>query len=239
MRARKTLTLLLGLASAGCCGARELLILAGDNIPPYALPEHDSGAEVELLRAAFATQGITLRFRYVPLRRVSTDLELLQADGTTRGSATAGHALSQPYIRYQACVLGLSEGPNGTQLGQLGWLRVQAFQGARAELGTEFAAAVRDNPRYSEVNNQRNQLQLLRLGRIDLVVADRQIAAWHWQQLGDARELRCWLPLRSTDYRAQFRRAEDAQAFDAGLRLLRDSGEYQRLLARFGVPGVD
>lgn len=237
MRARILLMLALGLAGGGMANARELLILAGDNIPPYALPEQDSGAEVELLRAALATQGIQVRFRYVPLRRVSTDLALLDADGTTRGSAATGYALSQPYIRYQACVLGLNAGPQ--TLAELGRLRVQAFQGARAELGAEFAAAVRDNPRYSEVNNQRNQLQLLRLGRIDRVVADRQIAAWHWRELGDARRLHCALPLSTTDYRAQFRRSEDAQAFDAGLRQLRTSGAYQRLLARFGVPGVE
>jgi len=229
------LTLLLLLPAAAA--ARELTLLAGDSIPPYAIAARDSGAEVELLRAAFATQGVTLRFQYVPLARVSRNVGLLEADGATRGSAGAGLFASRPYIRYQACVLGLGAAPQ--QLADLRRLRVAAFPGARAELGPGFSAAVQGNAHYTEINNQLNQLNLLRLGRVDVVVADRLIANWHWQALHGEPPLRCLIPLPSQSYQAVFRRAADAEAFDAGLLQLRASGDYRRLMEKYGTLGVD
>lgn len=218
--------------------ARELLMLAGDSVPPYAIAAEDRGAEIDLLRAAMATQGLQLRFAYVPLARVSSDLQALNADGATRHSAAFGLPQgfpSEPYVRYQACVLGRADQPVLRELAQLRRLRVQAFQGARAEMGGEFAAAVGPNPRYSEINNQRSQMNLLLLGRSDAVVADRHIAGWHWRELKAQVELRCWIPLKDQHYAAFFRRAEDAEAFNKGLHQIRTSGEYARILARYGI----
>lgn len=228
---------LLLFALAGPSAARELLMLAGDSLPPYAIAAQDRGAEVDVLRAALAAQGLQARFVYVPLARVTSDFDALQADGATRHSAPDGAGFrTEPYIRYEACVLGRADQPALRELAQLRRLRVQAFQGARQELGSDFAAAVADNPRYREINNQRSQMNLLLLGRADAVVADRQIANWHWQALKPGVELRCWISLSSQTYPAYFRRAEDAAAFNKGLHQLKASGEYARILARYGVP---
>lgn len=226
---------LLLFALAGPAAARELLMLAGDSIPPYAIADRDRGAEIDLLRAALAAQGLQARFVYVPLARVTSDFDALQADGATRHSAEGTGFRTAPYIRYEACVLGRADQPALRELAQLRRLRVQAFQGARQELGSEFAAVVADNPRYREINNQRSQMNLLLLGRADAVVADRHIADWHWRELKAEVGLRCWIPFKSQHYAAFFRRAEDAEAFNRGLHQIKSSGEYARILARYGV----
>jgi polar amino acid transport system substrate-binding protein len=215
----------------------ELVLLAGDSLAPYAIAAEDRGLELDLIRAAFATQGLKVRFKFVPLRRVSTDVEALGADGATRrvGVALAGGQMSQPYVAYQTCALVADAETAPRSLAGLQRLRVLAFQGATLELGPEFTTMAQRNPRYSEINNQRNQMKLLQLGRTDVVVADRLIAQWQWRQLGGNSPLHCSLPLASAPYAAYFRQAAHAQAFNAGLQRIKAEGEYARILARYGA----
>ena len=236
MRTLSALALFL-LGAAAAAQPRELTLLAGDSIAPYAISTEDRGLELDLIRAALATQGLKVRFQFVPLRRVSSDVEVMGADGATRrvGVALAGGQMTLPYVAYQTCALVADAEAAPRNLTGLQRLRVLAFQGAALELGAEYAAMAQRNPRYSEINNQRNQIKLLQLGRTDVVVADRLIAQWHWQQLGNPSALHCSLPLASAPYAAYFRQAAHAQAFNAGLQRIKADGEYARILARYGV----
>ena len=114
---------------------------------------------------------------------------------------------------------------------------VSAFQRARLLMGPEFERMAMNNPRYREEALQINRNRLLYSGRTDVVVGDKRIIRYLDREVNDQVDVTQsldWFDIfPPTPYRVGFRRDPQRLRFDRGLRMLRESGEYQRIEQRY------
>lgn len=112
---------------------------------------------------------------------------------------------------------------------------VVAWEGAHFDLGEQFAAAVEQAASYRALGNQHGQVQDFLDGSSDVLVIDGLVFR-HWARAGgldpDAFEFHeIFEPI--TMFRAGFWSETLRDGFDAGLKELRSSGEYQRIVGSY------
>ena len=233
--------------------ARELKIIFSSYTPPYVFQDgvnepHQSGTGekpgilVELVQQAFAGTDYTVKPVFLPLGRGFKLLEEGKVDGIS--ISTLELALDAHYsdfsIEYHNFAIGLEE--RGLQVKSVEDLKgksVIAFQKADTYLGDAFAAAVKENPDYIEMANQENQVHMLLLGRTDLAVMDRSIFMYYRNKLIKEGKLspdsnyRLYDLFEPSRYRAAFYDESVRDAFNSGLRRLRESGEYEAIYKKY------
>lgn len=229
-----------------CCLALlargEPLRLVTEPWAPYVY-EHDgqpTGLDYHTANEVFRRLGIEVRWEFLPWRRCLMMLEQNSADGVLDIFHTAQREAllvypEQPLSTVQFVLLQANRRPHpATRLADLAGLTV----------GTQAAFA------YGEAFNQASHfsrepgptleanLGKLMLGRVDLVITDRQAGRFAVQQLGLAGQV-SELPLvvaEHPQYLALRRNAgleQVMQRFDAELARYRQAPEYQALLQRF------
>ncbi len=223
-------------------GADEVKVAIGLSLSPYVIPDEGRGMEYDIVKEALAMEGHVMAPRFLPLGRVIKALETGEADAamTQKPEASSTLSFSAVYIAYRNFVITLaSRNLIINRFQDLADKSVVAFQRATTYLEPEFKAAVVDNPRYREEALQVVQPILLYLGRVDAVVADRNIFAWFAHSREAVAKVDVSQPVRfhplfqPTEYRMAFRDAALRDSFDRGLTRLRRSGEYDRIVARY------
>jgi len=224
----------------------QLLILDGDNIEPYSIAgqknQEPSGIQAELFRAIFADSKFAVHFLLVPLYRVSSEINSLHADGSTRmdESDIAGYR-SSPYIAYHACLITTATKRNYKSVKEVKTGRIIGFQHASSSFSQELNDALTGNPNYSEVNDQSKQVFQLLTGHVDAIIADFYIASFKKELLTaqhprlQKKNLKCDIDLQGKAYQAFFINKEPAIAFDKGLHQIVEDGTYDKILEKYGV----
>ncbi|MBL4907064.1 MAG: transporter substrate-binding domain-containing protein [Sneathiella sp.] len=208
-------------------------------LPPYGIKETDSGIEVDIVRAALAKKGHTVRVRFVPFGRVGQDLTDGKIDAASTLTASSGvkAEYSDSHIAYQNVATTLKDGgPAVGSVGDLGSLRVVAFRNASIYLGDEFAAMSKGNKSYREVGDQAAQNKLLMTGRTDAVVGDFRIFLYYNKQIASQIEIKEVMFNKifpPTEYSVGFKDASIRDDFNAGLKEIRSSGEYDKIIAKY------
>ncbi|HBZ93874.1 MAG TPA: amino acid ABC transporter substrate-binding protein, partial [Pseudomonas sp.] len=94
-----------------------------------------------------------------------------------------------------------------------------------------------NNPRYREEALQINRNRLLYSGRTDVVVGDKRIILHLDREVNDQVDVTQsldWFEIfPPTPYRVGFRQDSHRLRFDAGLRMLRESGDYLHIERRY------
>jgi polar amino acid transport system substrate-binding protein len=162
----------------------------------------------------------------------------IDAIATTHERSGVQAFYSDVYIHYQNVAVALAKrGYQIEQIADLGQYAVSAFQRARLLMGPEFERMAMNNPRYREEALQINRNRLLYSGRTDVVVGDQRIIRYLDREVDDQVDVTqplAWFDIfPPTPYRVGFRRDEQRRRFDEGLRMLRESGEYQRIEQRY------
>jgi polar amino acid transport system substrate-binding protein len=242
---KRLLPLFAVLAATGAspCPAADVVVAMGQSLPPYIMPDEWRGIEFDIIRRALELEGHTLTGRWVPFARVSRDLETGKVDAAAplvETSDIKAFYSRRSHISYRNCAITLaSRNLSIDRPEDLADKSVLAFQNARTIMGPKFEAAIADNPRYREEANQVLQPTLLFLGRVDAVVADRQIFAWFAgrpdvkAKVDTTQMVRFHCPFPPTEQHVAFRDQAIRDAFDRGLQRLRDSGEYARITASY------
>ncbi|WP_152619789.1 substrate-binding periplasmic protein [Paramagnetospirillum magnetotacticum] len=227
--------------------AREVTVGVGLSLSPYVIPEQLRGMEYDIAKGALALEGHEMKPVFLPLGRVAKALDGGQMDAamTQRPGTLAGLVYSEVYITYRNYAITLaSRALSIERLEDLAGKSVLAFQRATAYLGPEFKAVADANPSYREESNQVIQPLLLYKGRVDVVVADRNIFDWFANQPEvrdkvDTGQKVVYHPLfPPTDYRMAFRDPTLRDAFNHGLARLKAEGEYDRIVARYSKAAV-
>lgn len=237
---------------AACCllstvhtEARELKVIFSSYTPPYVFQangETEPGILVEIFQRAFAGTDYSIKPVFLPLGRGFKLLEEGKVDGlsisTTNLNLKAHY--SEISIEYHNFAIGIEQ--RDLQINKVEDLKgksVIAFQKADTYLGDAFAAAVVDNPDYIEMANQENQVNMLLLGRTDLAVMDRSIFMYYRNKLIKEGKVSPEVDYRLYDlfepsrYRAAFYDESVRDAFNEGLRRLRESGEYEAIYTKY------
>lgn len=225
-------------------GAVEVDMAVGRSLPPYVIIEEWRGLEYDIVKEALAQEGHGMTPRFMALARVNKELEGGLADAAMTvhpDTGVKGVHLSDSHVTYRNYAITLARRDlKIDRLEDLAGKSVVAFQNARVNLGPAFKAAAADgNPRYREEAKQAVQPTLLFLDRIDVVVADRNIFGWFAEDPEVKAKTDTTQPVRfhaifpPTPYHVAFRDPALRDSFNLGLKKLRASGGYDRIVARY------
>ncbi len=237
------LFLILGLVAAPAFS--DEISLGLRTVPPYVMQDSAgklSGLEYEIIAAALAVKGHTVKVEIFPLARVIESIKAgsIQAGAPLLPSHNTGRILSDVYITYNNIALGLkSKNFKIAKISDLKGMGVVAFQRATVVLGTDFEAAMAGNANYSEESNQALQIKMLFGGRVDFAIGEARILKYFIFDPAtgvDSKipvtEFRIFPP---TEYRVAFVNQKYATDFNEGLAAIKANGTYDKLLSKYSV----
>jgi len=217
----------------------------GTNKPPYVFETERRGLEFDIVVEAARRAGMEVRPFFAPMERLQGMLLQGRLDGiaTTNSYSRMKVYFSQPYLEYHNVAVALAQRKLViNDISDLQRYSVSAFQRARQLLGPQFEAMVAANPRYREEAEKKVRNLLLYSGRVDVIVGDWRIIRYFNQEI--ARDLDAKQPVTvyrlfaATPYQMAFRYQWQRDSFDRGLALLRKSGGYREIEARYdNYPG--
>jgi polar amino acid transport system substrate-binding protein len=220
--------------------AQELRVGFGTNKPPYVFEGELRGLEYDLVSRAAQNAGLEVKALYAPMERLHLMLRRGEVDAITTTNYGSGVRAyySEVYIHYHNVAVALAErGYHIETIADLGRYSISTFQRARLLMGPDFEEMALNNPRYREEAQQINRNRLLYSGRIDVVVGDERIIRYFDREVADQVDVTqplTWYEIfPPTPYRVGFRLDTQRQRFDEGLRQLRESGEYERIIERY------
>lgn len=225
--------------------SQPITIGAEDDWPPYSyrVPGQDEpqGLTPHLVRRAFATQGVSVRFRIMPFARCMLEAEKGAVMGCFNASRTAAnealyHWHPTPMFEEELAIFARrSATPPARELG-LADLRGRSVG---ITVGYTYATEFMTDPdiRRQQATSDGNLLHMLAAGRVDYIAVNT-LPTWYRlhsdlalqgrvQRVGRISIDGFWLGFT----RARPEGERLAQVFEQGLQALRRSGEQQRMLA--------
>jgi len=144
---------------------------------------------------------------------------------------------SDSHISYQNVATTLKDGgPKIGSISDLASVKVVAFAKASIFLGPEFAEMTKKNSNYREVADQAAQNKLLMAGRTQAVVGDFRIFKYYNKIIKGQIELKEVVfnkIFEPTNYSVAFKDAKIRDDFNEGLKEIRASGEYDKIIAKY------
>lgn len=210
-------------------------------IAPFVLPDHASGLFVDVLRAAYASQQVSVEFIYLPNAGFEEQFRRGVFDVSTAatGLRTQDGYLSRWPVSYFHNVAITLRGkiPVMSSVDELKKYRVTAFRNARDVLGPAYAAATADRPSYREAVTMPSGA--LFLDRTDVIISQHDVFRYYLkQQLPHKAQPEAELAFHDVlghgrFYWLRFRTEAQRAAFERGIAQLYASGEIDRILGRY------
>ncbi len=227
--------------------ADEITIGVGFSLPPYVIQDSDSGIEIDILRAAFAIKGHTVKIRYLPNVRTLSFFEEGKLDGAInvkKDSLLLGY-YSDDVISFQNVAISLED--NNFSINNIIDLKdskftVLAFQNASKFLGDEFAQVATENKNYLEISDQSLHAVILLKKRVDVLISDKRVFLFHLRNaLGKAkllpeeqrRKVKMHTIFPPTKYSFVFKLEKIRDDFNQGLKIIRENGTYDLIMDRY------
>tara|TARA_B110000211_G_scaffold68286_1_gene78902 strand:- start:25285 stop:25995 length:711 start_codon:yes stop_codon:yes gene_type:complete len=215
-------------------------VVVGLSKPPYVIKEAQAGFELELIRQVLTNIGKTPEFIFIPYGRSEKMLELSDISAVmtvNQQMFPKNDQLSESYINYQNVAISLkNRAIKLRSISDIANYSVASFQLAHKVLGQEFAAAVTDSAIFIQVANQRKQVELLLLGRVDILVMDIKIFLHYLHALGMSEkqndiQFHYIFPL--SPYRVVFKNVDDVARFNQAMHKYKLSTDYKILLKKY------
>ena len=217
--------------------AQPLKMAVGWSKPPFVMAETATGIELDIVREALAINDYQFFPVFMPQGRTTKALMYDDMHGSLTLPDNFHHDeiyLSQPYITYQNVVVTLAENQLSiNSLADLSKISVIAFQNAGRYLGQAYADAILVNSTYTELPNQKAQVAMLFKDRAQAIVLEINIFNFLRQQLPAAekeRPVTFHYLFPANHYRVGFKSRKIRNDFDKGIRALRQSGDYQKII---------
>jgi len=208
--------------------------------PPYIMENGRSGMEYDIADKALEAGGYRMVAQQLPPARALALMRVGKLDGMlTVDEGIGGNAyFSDTYLTYQNVATTLAS--RHIQLNNIDELRgysIAAFQNASLILGPHFKEVIAGHPDYREHSQQITQNRLLYTGRVDVVVGDRLIFRYLNRQVEATIDTRQALVHHAifppSSRKAVFRDASLRDAFNHGLRKIRQNGTYAAILKKY------
>ncbi len=230
--------------------AKQVSIAIGLALPPYVIAAEDSGIEVDIIKRAFQAVGYTAHFYYIPNGRIPFFLKNGSVDGVATNNsydieAQIGLAMFPTHttVTYQNFAIAFKNNQFLIEtMDDLADKKVVAFQNAARYLGPAYAAMAKKNNRYREHALQHLHVKQLYADRVDVVVSDRRIFMY-WREVAKNRgelkkrnvdrELSFYSIFPEAPRNLQLREQDISNDFNAGLKVIRQSGMYQQIINRY------
>lgn len=234
----------LGIFISCSASGKDILMAFSHEIPPYIFEKNDSGIEIDIITAALAYKGHTLKPLYFPLGRVPIAFSNNQVDAAMGDMGvdlkSKGGFYANPTVIYDNVFITLkSSHVSITSPSDLNSLLVASFQGAEIRY-PKWLKKVVEEKRFFGVSDQLTQVKLLFLGRYDVVLSDRYIFKHFVNQLKIIEKLEMqdvdehpFIEADPADYRPVFRDQNVRDDFNLGLQKLKESGEFQEIYDKY------
>jgi len=220
--------------------AKDVVMAFSKEIPPYIFENNNNGIEIDIISAALAYKGHTLKPVYFPLGRVPyafTHNLVDAAMGDMGVDLTLQKGFyADPAVIYDNVFITLKsrniaiEKPSDLDL-----LKIVSFQGAEKRYPKWLKKAYQENRLYS-ISDQLRQVKLLHYGRYDVVLSDRYIFKYFVKQMKLMNVLEMYevvehkfTTTNSKNYRPVFKDKKVRDDFNLGLIKLKESGEVQKI----------
>ncbi len=220
-------------------GDRELTLAVGLSLPPYNIQETDAGLELDIVRESLSMKGYTVKTKFVPFARVKRELVGEKVDGALTITPASGIVAfySDEHIVCENVAVSLESSDFDIQnIDDLSGKRVVAFQDATRYLGDTFKQMAEANPAYREIADQMLQINLLYSGRTDAIILDKNIFNYHRKhndRVDTTQPVNIWHIFEPSPFRVAFIDKEVRNDFNEGLRKLRESGRYQKIMEKY------
>lgn len=217
-------------------------------IPPWVIPETNTGIELEILQEAFKVNGYRIAPNYLSFAMSYSLFEANKLDGilnVTETSVKKGF-YSAPVLTFQNVAISLQEKnfPPDLKINFLADKTIVAFQKASILLGEEFGQMVAKNMRYQEVAKQSLQINLLMIRDVDFIIMEKNIFGYYWQQAqSDPHLMRARSKLNRpvqfhylfepNEYRFVFATEQIRNDFNKGLEVIKANGLYDAIFERY------
>ncbi|RFP19577.1 MULTISPECIES: ABC transporter substrate-binding protein [unclassified Duganella] len=210
-------------------------------IAPFVLSDRASGLFADVLRAAFASQQVTVEFLYLPNVRFEEQFRQGVFDVTTASDPRQtqdGYLSRWPVTYFHNMAITLrSRIPTLSSVDDLKKYRVTAFRNAQKVLGPAYAAATADHPQYREAVTMPSGT--LFLDRTDVIISQPDVFRYYLrQQLPQKRNAEAELAYHDVlgpgkFYWMRFRTEVQRDTFERGIAQLYATGEIDRILERY------
>jgi len=224
--------------------AKDVLMAFGQDIPPYIFTKHDKGIEIDIISAALAHKGHTLKPLYFPLGRIPIAFRNKLVDAAMGDMGinlkSDGGFYAEPAVIYDNVFITLkSRNISIKKPKDLDFLQVVSFQGAEKRYPNWLKKVAEEN-RFFGISDQLSQVKLLHLERYDVVLSDRYIFKYFVKQMmlmnvlevGEVDEHK-FTTADPDDYRPVFRDKKIRDDFNLGLKKLKESGEFQKIYDKY------
>ncbi len=233
-----------GEASAG----QPVVTLATLQWEPYVGEQlENQGFTSEIVRAAFAATGYQVEIRFTSWARALEGAERGEVDGAYPAYHSAERerkfAMSEPFASGPLVLAARHDSsPAYDSVRDLAGLRIGVVKGY---VNTEAIDQADDLDKVVAYDDAVNLRRLL-IGRLDLIVIDRETARFILDEVFPGRRAEVVFlqpPLEKRELFVVFSRAtengrEMRDAFNRGLGRIRKSGELQSILSRHGMTGA-
>lgn len=224
--------------------ATEVHMGFGESLPPFIIPQSESGIELEIVREALALRGHILKPVFLPMARLPISFKTKYVDAIMMDvgeniSSSNGFYADIPVI-YQNVFLTLKKKNISIKKPEdLKGLSINGFVGA-AKRYPEWLDRVIKEGIYSEKNDQSLQVLQLMKERIDVVLSDYNIFKYYFIQIkknknGNFSDFKVHTVIKENplNYRPVFRSEKIRDDFNNGLKQLKKSGRYQAIYDKY------
>lgn len=219
-----------------------------DHKLPYSSSQY-SGFEIALAEAAFAQVKLKLVTHFFDNDKLSQALERGRVDAIAPAFNWNGNFFeSNTFISYfNFAITKKKRKINLESIKDISHYHSAAWKNAHLHLGDEFNKIFKPKlnkkgSKYSEISNQVSQCRMFWLDRIDIIIIDKSIFSWCKLQLArvNTNETVEIHPLfkSPTNYPVLFRSKALRDKFNKGLKIIRDSGQYQLIIDRHLASGL-
>jgi polar amino acid transport system substrate-binding protein len=226
--------------------AEELVIAFTPDTPPYVMDEGQTGIEIEIVRVALAPKGYTFTVRQMPYGELADAVKEQGVDAAaTVTEMNNGTFYSDEYITFHnAAFTKKSAHLTIDSIEDLKGQTVLAWENAYEDLGPKFEALFSPDvkapyrEKYHEIANQRDQVEEFWKADADVIVIGEAVMKWFSKELADVVDTKSPLVIheifpKKTKFRISFESAKVRDDFNAGLKALRASGEYDKIYAKY------
>ncbi|MBG9995252.1 transporter substrate-binding domain-containing protein [Pseudoalteromonas sp. NZS127_1] len=213
---------------------REVIIAASASIHPYVFVKTDSGIHLNLIKAALNANGFAnINVQYMSNKRAEHQLHNKGVDILLNyaGGISAGIYPSKTVLSYENVAITLKRNKyNIDKIEGMFNKNVLAFQNATAYLPPIFKRNVKHFSSYQEVINQKAQVDKLLKGWVDVIVLDKRIFYYYYNQHKSPEAVQIYTLFPKADRPAYFNNFSLATEFDIGLALIKQNGTYKRIV---------
>jgi polar amino acid transport system substrate-binding protein len=190
-----------------------------------------AGQEKEIIEKAFKTQNIEVQFQIFSYSRLIAEFQNKRLDfASPIAFEIPGAFYTERFLPFHDVAVTLkTKGLRVDALADLTGKSVVAYQQAEKVLGPEFSARV-SKEKYQELAERDIQIQMLFDGKVDVVVGEERVSGCLTEKHFGKDKVSIHPIFKQVSYGAAAWDSTLVDQFQAGLKAIKRSGVYQKIL---------